>query len=99
MAQPEHQDVTPTGHRLEWTDVDSSNVDAVAYDEPSHSLVVLFTNGGLYSYDDVEMQVYVEMVHAESVGKYLNQMVKGRYAYHQWFNEQELLVFIQKPKQ
>lgn len=87
MAQPE---------KLDWTDVGSSNVQCVAYDEQSNTLAVLFTNGGLYSYDDVAMDVYVDMTHAESVGKFLNQMIKGRYSYAKWFSERELLEHIRK---
>jgi hypothetical protein len=81
MAQP----------KLAWTEVDSSNVRAVAYDEPTKLMVVRFHNGGLYSYEDVGMDVYVDLVHAESVGKYLNQMVKGIYPYAKWNNEEEVI--------
>lgn len=80
--------------KLTWTDVGSSNVQSVTYHPESRTLGVLFTNGGLYSYDGVEEDVYVSMVHAESVGRYLNQMVKGRYAYLRWFSEQELLAHM-----
>lgn len=79
---------------LNWTDVDSSNVQSIAYNEGSKTLAVLFRNGGLYSYDDVEETVYTDLVHAESVGKFLNQMIKGRYAYLRWFSEQELLEYM-----
>ena len=84
--------------KLNWTDVDSSNIQSVAYDEDSHILAVLFHNGGLYSYEDVDEDVYVDLVHAESVGKYLNQAIKGRYAYLRWFSEQELLAHMTLPK-
>lgn len=84
MAQPQ----------LNWTNVGSSNVHSVTYHPESRTMAVMFNNGGLYSYEDVEEDVYVSMVHAESVGRYLNQMVKGRYAYLRWFSEQELLAHM-----
>lgn len=67
--------------QLEWTHVDSSNVEAVAYHEGTQKLCVRFKNGGLYSYDDVEEDIYVGLVHAASVGRYLNEQVKAMYPY------------------
>lgn len=84
--------------KLSWTEVDSSNVEAVAYDEQTHIMCVKFTNGSLYTYDYVPEEVYVDLVHAESVGKYLNQAVKGIYNYHRWYSEQELLSEINSRK-
>jgi hypothetical protein len=83
-------------YKIEWTDVDSSNVQSVAYDPESKILAVHFHGDRLYSYDDVQDDVYVAMVHAESVGKYLNQMIRGRYGYRQWFSEQELIAHMMK---
>ena len=80
--------------KLDWTVVGSSNVKAVAYHEGSKTLAVQFNNGGQYSYESVDMDVYVDLVHAESVGRYLNNHVKGGYTYLKWFNEQELLTYI-----
>lgn len=84
--------------KLDWTEVDSSNVQSVAYADKAHVLCVRFHNGGLYSYDNVDHDVYVDLVHAESVGKYLNQAVKGIYPFARWYNEQELLSEINSRK-
>lgn len=83
---------------LLWTDVDSSNVGSVAFDEGTKTLVVRYNSGAIYSYDDVETDIYVNLVHAKSVGQFLNQMIKGRYAYLKWFSEQDLLKFLGEPK-
>lgn len=81
--------------QLTWTDVESSNVGSVAYDESSQVMAVRFHSGDLYAYETVDMDVYVGLVHAESVGKYLNNVVKmGGYPYTKFFSEQELLAFI-----
>ena len=82
--------------KLVWTDVDSSNVESVAYDGETKTLAIKYVNGGLYSYDAVDMQVYTDLVHAESVGKFLNQQIKGRYSFLKWFSENELLGHLTK---
>jgi len=84
--------------KLKWTDVESSNVQSVAYHETSKTLCVRFHNGGLYTYDHVGQQVYVELVHADSVGKYLNHAVKGIFPYTKWSNEKDLLADLAKRK-
>lgn len=89
MAQP----------KLAWTEVDSSNVEAVAFDEETGIMPVRFHNGGLYSYEGVDMDVYVDLIHAESVGKYLNQAVKGVYEFTKWDSEAELLGELEKRRQ
>lgn len=76
---------------LIWTDVDSSNVKRVAFHEDSKTLCVQFHGGGLYGYHDVGNDTYVELVHAESVGKYLNSVIKVMYPYTKYGDEIELL--------
>ena len=77
-------------HNLVWTNVDSSNVQSVAYDDHTKTLCVRFLNGGLYSYNDVSHEVYTDLVHAESVGRYLNKYVKGFCSYTRFSSVQEL---------
>lgn len=84
--------------KIDWTDVDSSNIRSVAYDKDTETLCVHFHNGGLYTYGDVDQEVYVSLVHAESVGKYLNQKIKGVNPYIKWGDEQEMLRDIQSRK-
>lgn len=76
---------------LDWTHVDSSNVDAVAFIEHHKTLAVRFRKGGLYTYEGPDFDVYASLVHAQSVGKYLNDVVKATYPYTRWDNEAELL--------
>jgi hypothetical protein len=59
--------------------VESSNVAEVGYDADSETLVVLFHNGGMYAYDGVPATTFDQMVGAESVGKFFNTNVKGKY--------------------
>jgi hypothetical protein len=80
--------------KLAWTEVDSSNVKSIAYHDQTETLCVLFNNGGLYSYSQVDQEVYVSLVHAESVGRYLNNAIKGVFPYQRWSSELELLESI-----
>jgi hypothetical protein len=75
---------------LVWTAVDSSNVKSVAYHDASKSLCVEFHNGGVYAYHGVDHEVYVDTVHAQSVGKYLNTVVKVMYHYTRYLTKDEL---------
>jgi len=75
---------------LKWTEVNSSNVQALAYDPKTETLAVKFHNGGIYSYHDVEPGVLENVANAPSVGKAFNTMVKLRYSYLKWFDEADL---------
>ncbi|MDO3377708.1 KTSC domain-containing protein [Geoalkalibacter halelectricus] len=66
---------------MEMIGVDSSNVEAVGYDEDSSTLQVEFKGGALYQYFDVPENVFIELRDADSVGKYLNAKIKGVYRY------------------
>lgn len=81
MAQP----------ALVWTNVESSNVKRIAFHDGSKNLCVEFNNGGLYAYHGVDSNTYVSLVHAESVGKYLNSVVKALYPYTKYNDEHEFI--------
>ena len=65
---------------LNWITCTSSNVDAIAYDEIAHALYVRFKSGGTYRYDGVPAGEWLALQGATSVGRYLNQFIKGAYA-------------------
>lgn len=66
---------------IEWQYVASSNVEAVRYCRETGELYVRFLRSGEYVYYNVEEDVFVELLQAESVGKYLARYIKGRYEY------------------
>ncbi|KKN03094.1 hypothetical protein LCGC14_1111210 [marine sediment metagenome] len=66
---------------IEWTDVDSSNLAAIGYDEEDNSLFVRFNSGQEYVYYDVPVDIFEAFKDAESKGKYLNEHIKGAYGY------------------
>ena len=61
--------------KLVFQAVESSNVDRVAYD--GKDLYVAFINKSLYRYLDVPVTYYEGLIGAESVGRFLNQSIKG----------------------
>lgn len=85
MVQPAH---------LMWEHTDSSNVNRVAYHDDSSTLCVEFAGGALYTYEGVTLDHYHGLVGAESVGRYLNSVIKSTYHYTRFYSEDELLAAI-----
>lgn len=65
----------------EMTYVDSSNIEAVGYDEEAQEMHVQFLNGGYYIYHGVPRQTFDGMMSAPSKGSFLNREVKNVYSY------------------
>ncbi len=59
--------------------VQSSNISAVGYDENSMTLVVQFSNGGIYSYDAVPQILYNELLASPSKGSFFANNIKKSY--------------------
>lgn len=81
--------------KLDWTETpSSSNVHSVAYDKDTETLAVRFLNGGLYSYAGVGLEVFTGLVHAASVGRYLNTVIKGVNPYTLHVSESDLIEHV-----
>lgn len=63
--------------------VDSSNIEAVGYDDAAQDLHVQFLTSGLYIYHGVPRQIYDELMSASSKGSYLNREIKDRFPFTQ----------------
>lgn len=61
--------------------VDSSNVEAIGYDDNAQELHVLFLSGGYYVYHDVPREVFDGFIYAPSKGSFLNREIKGIYQF------------------
>ena len=61
--------------------VESSNINAVGYDTSFGGLVVEYKNGNKYMYEKVPMEVYENLLKAESKGRFINESVKGKFEY------------------
>lgn len=76
--------------KINWDQVESSNVDALFFDERSGTICVRFINGGLYSYIGATQEVYSGLRMAPSIGRYLNNVIKSL-PYTRWETEEDLL--------
>ena len=57
--------------------VDSSNVEAIGYNEDGQELHVQFLSGGYYIYQGVPRDIFDGLMYAPSKGSFLNREVKG----------------------
>ena len=65
------------------TPVDSSNIDAIGYDEDERKLYVRFTSARTYVYFDVSPDTHQELIQADSKGSYLNREIRHNYEYEE----------------
>ena len=61
---------------MEMQPVKSSNVKAVGYDEENKTLQVEYKSGGIYQYPGVQPEIYADLLAAESVGRFVSQVVR-----------------------
>ncbi|WP_152365220.1 KTSC domain-containing protein [Microlunatus speluncae] len=59
--------------------VSSSSIRAVGYDDEHGRLFLEYTNGGRYVHFGVPASVYRDLLAAESIGAYVNRVIKPRY--------------------
>lgn len=62
--------------------VESSNLASVGYDKDNELLEIEFKHGGIYQYFGVPIEVYKELMNADSHGKYFAANIKNDYDYH-----------------
>lgn len=65
----------------EMTFVDSSNIEAIGYEDASQELHVLFLSGGHYVYSNVPPEIFDEFMNAASKGSFLNREIKNIYQF------------------
>lgn len=61
---------------MERTEVDSSNIASVGYDEENSILEIEFNHGGVYQYYDVPVSIYDGLMSASSHGTYFDRHIK-----------------------
>lgn len=59
--------------------VNSSMAASIGYDKNEQILQVEFHNGAVYQYSGVEADTWQDLHDADSVGRYYNHEIKGRY--------------------
>lgn len=60
----------------EMVPVASTNVAAIGYSDEHQCLFVQFTNGRIYAYPHVSVELYDQFLAAPSKGQFMNQHVK-----------------------
>ncbi len=63
--------------------VDSSNVEAVGYDAEAREIYVRFLGGRTYVYGEADERTFEELRSADSVGSYLNRVLKPGHPYRE----------------
>ena len=61
----------------------SSQVAAIEYKKEQKEMEVLYLQGKKYSYSDVSEDIWVKALEAESIGKFINSEIKGKFNYKQ----------------
>ncbi|MCH8080061.1 MAG: KTSC domain-containing protein [Proteobacteria bacterium] len=61
--------------------VDSSNIEAIGYDDDTQELHVQFLSSGYYVYSDVPREVFDDLMNSPSKGSFLNREVKSIYQF------------------
>jgi hypothetical protein len=61
--------------------VQSSVMTKVDYDEEAAELDITFTSGKTYRYLHVPLEIYVDLLDAESKGEYFNDNIKDVFGY------------------
>lgn len=64
---------------MERQPVTSSNLAEVGYDPELETLEVLFKHGGVYKYFNVPAFMHERLMAADSLGRFFNAEIKGRY--------------------
>lgn len=67
---------------MEWIEVVSTNIKAVAYDAVLSKLHVKFNSGAEYVYLDVPVEVFNGLVEAPSTGRFFADEIRGKYEYY-----------------
>jgi len=62
---------------MKMTNVESSNIAAVGYDEETKELRIEFNSGKTYSYQDVPKELATDLLYADSVGRYFHAHIRN----------------------
>lgn len=79
LAAPETAALPPVENPPVMQPVNSSMAKAIGYDRTDRTLQVEFNNGSIYQYADVEQQTWESLQSTDSIGKFYNSQIKGRY--------------------
>ncbi|MER3491375.1 MAG: KTSC domain-containing protein [Mastigocladus sp. ERB_26_2] len=61
--------------------INSSMANAIGYDSNTNILQIEFHNGTVYQYSDIDQDTWQDLHQADSIGKFFNENVRGKYQY------------------
>ena len=67
--------------RDSWINVSSSAISAIAYTRSNSTLKIRFNRGDVYQYDAIPYQLYLNLLDADSKGRFLNAYIKDVFLY------------------
>jgi hypothetical protein len=65
--------------KIPTTEIQSSNLHAIGFDEPTKTLAVHFRNGAIWHYPGASPELWKRFDAAESKGKFFNDYIKGKF--------------------
>ena len=65
---------------LEWEEVESSNISAIAFHAESQRICVRFKDDAVWAYDDCPKELFERFRLAPSVGKFFHANIKNSHA-------------------
>jgi hypothetical protein len=74
--------------RITRIPVDSSMIAAVGYDAETKTLYAEYNSGKIYAYEEVEAEIFEEVLEASSVGRYFRANIIG--CYGDWLARRKL---------
>lgn len=63
------------------TNIKSSNIKTIEYNEEIQTLTVEFQSGAKYAYSKVPKTVFTRLVGADSIGRYVSENIRNNYTY------------------
>jgi hypothetical protein len=80
VAQQQQEEKMNNAHpAVVMQPVESSNIKAVGYCQPTRDLFVTFKDGNTYMHKEVPQDIYDNMIDADSVGSFYHANVKGKF--------------------
>ena len=73
----------PGGDRMKRYKVNSSEFRTVGYDLPSLTLETEYHSGEVYQYFDVPERLVLNMLEAESIGRFFNAHIRPKFRFRQ----------------
>lgn len=81
LSLAEIKSISNQPETIELGTVISSNIQAIGYHEESHTVEIAYANGSRYRYLGVPTETMATLKTAESAGRAVTQLLKGRHGY------------------